>query len=142
MNFAPRVTIPFLMINGRDDFNAPPAARERFIELLGTPAAQKQLVVLEGGHFPHDIRGLVRHTLDWFYQYSPRSLTDEPATTRRPVTWRAFRGDFHNRWTSTFGCQPSLNRPLAIMSELACQPQLTHYTSVSEGGGGGGIRSA
>ena len=69
MNFAPRVTIPFLMINGRDDFNAPPAARERFIELLGTPAAQKQLVVLEGGHFPHDIRGLVRHTLDWFDQY-------------------------------------------------------------------------
>jgi eukaryotic-like serine/threonine-protein kinase len=69
MNFAPRVTIPFLVINGRDDFNAPAAARERFIELLGTPAAHKQLVVLEGGHFPHDIHGLVRHTLDWFDQY-------------------------------------------------------------------------
>jgi hypothetical protein len=54
------------LINGRDDFNAPAAARERFIELLGTPAANKKLVVLEGGHFPHDIRGLVRHTLDWF----------------------------------------------------------------------------
>lgn len=65
-NFAPRVSIPVLLINGRDDFNAPPAARERFIELLGTPAADKQLVVLEGGHFPNDIRGLVRHTLDWF----------------------------------------------------------------------------
>lgn len=65
-NFAPRVSIPVLLINGRDDFNAPPAARDRFIELLGTPAADKQLVVLEGGHFPNDIRGLVRHTLDWF----------------------------------------------------------------------------
>ena len=38
-------------------------------ELLGTPAAHKQLVILEGGHFPHDIRGLVRHTLDWFDKY-------------------------------------------------------------------------
>ena len=69
MNFAPRVTIPVLVINGLDDFNAPAAARERFIELLGTPAGHKKLVLLEGGHFPHDIRSLVRHTLDWFDQY-------------------------------------------------------------------------
>ena len=68
-NFAPRVTIPVTLINGRDDFNAPAAARERFMTLLGTPATHKQLVVLEGGHFPHDIRGLVRHTLDWFDQH-------------------------------------------------------------------------
>ena len=69
VNFAPRVTIPVLVINGLDDFNAPAAARERFIELLGTPAGHKKLVLLEGGHFPHDIRSLVRHTLDWFDQY-------------------------------------------------------------------------
>ena len=68
-NFAPRVTIPVLLVNGRDDFNAPAEARERFMELLGTPAAQKRLEVLEGGHFPHDFRGLVRHTLDWFDKY-------------------------------------------------------------------------
>ena len=55
--------------NGRDDFRTPAAARERFIELLGTPAANKQQIALDGGHFPQDIRGLVRHTLDWFDKY-------------------------------------------------------------------------
>jgi dienelactone hydrolase/predicted Ser/Thr protein kinase len=68
-NFAPGVSIPVLLVNGRDDFGAPAAARERFIELLGTPAAHKRIEVLEGGHFPHDLRGLMRHTLDWFDKY-------------------------------------------------------------------------
>ena len=68
-NFAPAVKIPVLLVNGRDDFRTPAAARERFIALLGTPAADKQQIALEGGHFPQDIRGLVRHTLDWFDKY-------------------------------------------------------------------------
>ena len=69
VNFAPAVTIPVLLVNGRNDFSAPAAARERFIALLGTPAAHKQQVALDGGHFPQDIRSLVRHTLDWFDKY-------------------------------------------------------------------------
>jgi dienelactone hydrolase len=68
-NFAPAVTIPVLLVNGRDDFRNPPASRDRFLALLGTPAADKQQVALEGGHFPQDIRSLVRHTLDWFDKY-------------------------------------------------------------------------
>ena len=68
-NFAPAVKIPVLLVNGRQDFRAPAAARERFIALLGTPAAHKKELALEGGHFPQDIRGIVRHTLDWFDKY-------------------------------------------------------------------------
>src|SRR5205085_1254840 len=53
-NFMPRVKIPVLLINGRDDFSAPYEAQLRFLELLGTPPALKKHVTLEGGHVPND----------------------------------------------------------------------------------------
>ena len=68
-NFAPAVKIPVLLVNGRNDFRTPAASRERFIALLGTPPADKRQIALEGGHFPQDLRSLVRHTLDWFDKY-------------------------------------------------------------------------
>ena len=68
-NFAPRVKIPVLLINGRNDFQSPFEAQRRFVELLGTPPEHKKHVVLEGGHVPNDFRGLVREALDWFDKY-------------------------------------------------------------------------
>ena len=68
-NFTPRVKIPVLTINGRDDFATPLAAQERFMELLGTPSEQKRHVVLEGGHVPNDTRGLIREVLNWYDKY-------------------------------------------------------------------------
>ena len=68
-NFAPRVKAPVLLVNGRNDFQAPLEAQRRFIELLGTPPEHKKHVVLEGGHVPTDFRGLVREALDWFDKY-------------------------------------------------------------------------
>ncbi|HEU4926945.1 MAG TPA: protein kinase [Vicinamibacterales bacterium] len=68
-NFAPEVRVPVLLINGKDDFQAPPAAQARLLELLGTPAEQKKAVLLDGGHVPNDFRGLVREALDWFDKY-------------------------------------------------------------------------
>ncbi|HXG57016.1 MAG TPA: protein kinase [Vicinamibacterales bacterium] len=68
-NFSPRVKIPVLLIYGRDDFSTPPDSQQRSFELLGTPAAQKKLVQLEGGHVPNDMRALYRETLDWFDKY-------------------------------------------------------------------------
>jgi formylglycine-generating enzyme required for sulfatase activity/dienelactone hydrolase/predicted Ser/Thr protein kinase len=65
-NFAPQVRIPVLVINGKDDFGAAPAERQRFVDLLGTPAHLKKLVVFEGGHVPHDIKSQFREALDWF----------------------------------------------------------------------------
>jgi eukaryotic-like serine/threonine-protein kinase len=68
-NFAPRVKAPVLLVNGRNDFQAPLEAQQRFMELLGTPPEHKKHVVLEGGHVPNDFRGLVREALDWFDKY-------------------------------------------------------------------------
>jgi len=68
-NFMPRVKIPVLVVNGRDDFSAPYDAQLRLVELLGTPPALKKQVTLEGGHVPNDIRELFRETLDWFDKY-------------------------------------------------------------------------
>ena len=68
-NFMPRVTVPVLLINGRDDFQTPPEAQRRIIELLGTAPEHKRHVALEGGHVPNDFRGFVREVLDWFDKY-------------------------------------------------------------------------
>jgi dipeptidyl aminopeptidase/acylaminoacyl peptidase len=68
-NFMPRVTVPLLLINGRDDFQTPPEAQRRIIELLGTAPEHKRHVSLEGGHVPNDFRGFVRAVLEWFDKY-------------------------------------------------------------------------
>jgi eukaryotic-like serine/threonine-protein kinase len=68
-NFAPRVTVPVILINGKNDFGAPLESQRRLMELLGTPAEHKKHVVLEGGHVPNDFRGLVREALDWYDKY-------------------------------------------------------------------------
>lgn len=69
INFAPRVKIPVLIVNGRDDFSAPPGVPERLLALLGTPPERKSLKLFPGGHVPLDLRNLVRETLDWFDKY-------------------------------------------------------------------------
>ena len=68
-NFAPRVKVPVILINGKNDFQAPLESQQRLMELLGTPAEHKKHVVLEGGHVPNDFRGLVREALDWYDKY-------------------------------------------------------------------------
>jgi len=50
-NFAPRVTIPILMLNGREDSIFPlETAQTPLFNLLGTPAGHKQHVLFPGGH--------------------------------------------------------------------------------------------
>jgi formylglycine-generating enzyme required for sulfatase activity/predicted Ser/Thr protein kinase/dienelactone hydrolase len=68
-NFMPRVRIPVLTVNGRDDFSTPYEAQVRFFQLFGTPPEHKKQVTLEGGHAPNDMRALFRETLDWFDKY-------------------------------------------------------------------------
>ena len=69
INFAPHITAPTLMLNGRDDFIFPldSAARPLF-SLLGAPADRKQHAVHEGGHIP-PLNELIRDVLGWFDQY-------------------------------------------------------------------------
>ena len=68
-NFMPRVKVPLLLINGRDDFQTPPEAQRRIMELVGTAPDHKRHVSLEGGHVPNDFRGVVREVLEWFDKY-------------------------------------------------------------------------
>ncbi len=73
-DFAPRLTLPVLMVNGRFDFVFPLGkAQDPFFRMLGTPAANKRHVVLET---PHDVTAdrpaLVREVLGWLDRYLGR----------------------------------------------------------------------
>ena len=68
-NFMPRVKVPVLMINGKDDFQAPIEVQQRFHELLGTAPEHKVRHAFNGGHVPMDSREIIRLTLDWFDKY-------------------------------------------------------------------------
>ncbi len=65
INFAPRVTIPVLMLNGRFDFFYPEQGTQiPMYRLLGTPDAHKRRVVYDTGHnIPRP--DLIRESLDW-----------------------------------------------------------------------------
>jgi serine/threonine protein kinase/predicted esterase len=71
VNFAPRVKIPILMVNGRYDFTFSfDRAQEPMFRMLGTPTADKRHIVLET---PHDVSqdrpDLSRAVLAWLDKY-------------------------------------------------------------------------
>ena len=73
-DFAPRIKIPILMINGRYDYVFSPAeSQDPLFAMLGTPAADKRHVVL---NTPHDVTEqrpeLVHAVLDWLDKYLGR----------------------------------------------------------------------
>lgn len=69
-NFAPRSTLPTLMINGRRDLGNPLETNiQPMFDLLGTPAEHKRLVVLEGGHVPGTPNEVIREVLGWLDLY-------------------------------------------------------------------------
>ena len=70
VNFASRVRQPVLMVNGREDFDLPyQTAQVPLFKMLGTPAADKRHVVLEGGHIPPQPQPVYREILDWLDKY-------------------------------------------------------------------------
>lgn len=69
MNFAPRVTIPVLMINGRFDFMVPvETCQEPLFKALGTPAQDKRHVLFDTGHSP-PLLPVMKEALDWLDRY-------------------------------------------------------------------------
>jgi serine/threonine protein kinase/formylglycine-generating enzyme required for sulfatase activity len=69
-NFAPRSTVPTLMINGEADFGAPVETNiQPMFDMLGTPAEHKRLVLLDGGHVPAAANEVIREVLDWLDLY-------------------------------------------------------------------------
>ena len=72
INFAPRVIIPILMINGESDVIFPvESAQKLLMSRLGTPAEHKRHSVLPGGHdlMPQLRSRVVREVLDWLDRY-------------------------------------------------------------------------
>jgi dipeptidyl aminopeptidase/acylaminoacyl peptidase len=68
-NFAPRIRVPVLMINGRNDFQFPLIQQQLpLFRLLGSAPEQKRHFVVESGHVPP--RNLVvKEALDWLDRY-------------------------------------------------------------------------
>ena len=71
LNFAPRVTIPVLMINGRYDFVQPlETLQNPMFRSFGTPDSDKRHVVLDTTHYAMVARSeVVREVLGWFEKY-------------------------------------------------------------------------
>jgi eukaryotic-like serine/threonine-protein kinase len=69
INFAPRVTVPALMLNGRFDFFLPEDKTQiPMFQLLGAPGTDKRRVVYDTGHnIPRP--ELIRESLSWLDKY-------------------------------------------------------------------------
>jgi len=65
-NFAPRVHVPVLMINGNHDFIFPlEESQKPLFRLLGVPESDKRHYMFDGGHVPPHWQVIARETLDW-----------------------------------------------------------------------------
>jgi eukaryotic-like serine/threonine-protein kinase len=69
LNYAPRVRVPTLLLNGRYDFEVPfDTAQRPLFDLLGSPAEDKRHAVFETGHaLPID--DVAREVLVWLDRY-------------------------------------------------------------------------
>jgi formylglycine-generating enzyme required for sulfatase activity len=68
-NFAPRVAIPILMINGKYDFDTPlNCCQLPLFRLLATPSKDKRHALFDAGHLP-DRNDIIKETLDWLDKY-------------------------------------------------------------------------
>ncbi len=69
VNFLPRVHVPTLMINGRDDYLDPVETSQKpMFQLLGAPPDHKRHAVFPSGHVaPRN--DVIREALDWFDRY-------------------------------------------------------------------------
>ena len=69
LNFAPRVKVPTLMLNGRFDYIFPVrSSQEPMFRLLGAPDEQKRRVVYDSGHdIPRN--EMIKESLDWLDRY-------------------------------------------------------------------------
>jgi pimeloyl-ACP methyl ester carboxylesterase len=67
VNFAPRVNMPVLMLNGSADFLHPVESDQvPMFRFLGTPEKDKRHVLVDSGHRIFLTQPLMKETLDWF----------------------------------------------------------------------------
>ena len=84
-NYAPRLRIPVLMLNGRYDFGIPVDTAQRpLFDLLGSPPGHKQHLVLETGH-AMPLADVSRELLPWLDRHlGPVRLVPPPAHAPPP----------------------------------------------------------
>jgi predicted esterase len=79
-NYAPRMTIPILMLNGRYDHVFPVETSQKpLFAFFGTPPADKRHVIYDAGHFPLPRNEWIPEALAWLEKYVPAT----PASTSR-----------------------------------------------------------
>ena len=70
INYAPRIKIPVLMVNGEfDEFSPVDTAQRPLFQLLGAPPEDKRWRVLPSGHGSPPRAEVLRETLGWFDKY-------------------------------------------------------------------------
>lgn len=73
INYAPRITVPVLMLSGRYDHIFPyEQSQKRTFELLGTPAGSKKQVEYDTGHFTLPPNQVAADVTDWFDRHLGR----------------------------------------------------------------------
>jgi formylglycine-generating enzyme required for sulfatase activity/DNA-binding winged helix-turn-helix (wHTH) protein/dienelactone hydrolase len=73
INYAPRITIPVLMLSGRYDHIYPyEQSQKRTFNLLGTPPDQKSQITYDTGHFTMPPNMVAADVTDWFDRYMGR----------------------------------------------------------------------
>lgn len=69
INYAPRVTVPTLMVSGRYDNVFPlETSQNPIFRLLGTTEKDKRHAILDGGHLPARDE-MIKEILDWLDRY-------------------------------------------------------------------------
>ncbi len=82
VNYAPRIRIPTLMLNGRYDFGSPVDTQQRpLFDLLGSPPGQKRHAVFEAGH-ALPIEQVSREILPWLDRYLGQVRASESSASR------------------------------------------------------------
>jgi dienelactone hydrolase len=68
-NFAPRIRVPTLMVNGREDFRFPvDVSQTPMFRLLGPPEGEKRHALVSGGHVPARLE-VMKEVLGWLDRY-------------------------------------------------------------------------
>ena len=74
INYAPRITLPVLMLSGRYDHIYPfEQSQKRTFELLGTRPADKKQIAYDTGHFTLPPNRVAADVTDWFDRYLGRA---------------------------------------------------------------------
>ena len=68
-NHVPRMKLPVLMLNGKQDYLVPESAPKSMYAALGTPEEDKKLIFYDSGHWPLPRNQMIRETLSWLEKY-------------------------------------------------------------------------